>query len=74
MKVCPSPLPERLSLLVHILERDCSIQRRNQKVVERAPAPYLDEATRARLCEAALKIGRATGYVAPAPASSTSSR
>ena len=39
------------------------IQRRYQKVVERAPAPYLDEATRARLCEAALKIGRATGYV-----------
>ncbi|MBN8440456.1 MAG: pyruvate carboxylase [Thauera sp.] len=49
--------------LVHLFERDCSIQRRNQKVVERAPAPYVDEATRARLCEAALKIGRATNYV-----------
>jgi pyruvate carboxylase len=49
--------------LVHLLERDCSIQRRNQKVVERAPAPYLDAETRAGLCEAALKIGRATGYV-----------
>ena len=49
--------------LVHMFERDCSIQRRNQKVVERAPAPYLDDATRARLCEAALKIGRATRYV-----------
>ncbi|WP_026608590.1 pyruvate carboxylase [Methylocapsa acidiphila] len=49
--------------LVHLFERDCSIQRRNQKVVERAPAPYLDEATRGALCEAALKIGRATGYV-----------
>ncbi len=49
--------------LVHLFERDCSIQRRNQKVVERAPAPYLDESTRAALCEAALKIGRATSYV-----------
>ena len=49
--------------LVHLFERDCSIQRRNQKVVERAPAPYVDETTRSRLCEAALKIGRATNYV-----------
>ncbi len=48
--------------LVHLFERDCSIQRRHQKVVERAPAPYLDEATRLALCEAALKIGRATAY------------
>ena len=49
--------------LVHLFERDCSIQRRHQKVIERAPAPYLDEGTRAELCEAALKIGRATDYV-----------
>jgi pyruvate carboxylase len=49
--------------LVHLFERDCSIQRRNQKLVERAPAPYLDNATRQQLCEAALKIGRATSYV-----------
>jgi pyruvate carboxylase len=49
--------------LVHLFERDCSIQRRNQKVIERAPAPYLDEATRQDLCQAALKIGRATHYV-----------
>ncbi len=49
--------------LVHLFERDCSIQRRHQKVVERAPAPYLDGTQRAALCEAALKIGRATGYV-----------
>jgi pyruvate carboxylase len=48
--------------LVHLFERDCSIQRRNQKVVERAPAPYLDDATRHGLCEAALKLGRAANY------------
>ena len=49
--------------LFHLFERDCSIQRRNQKVIERAPAPYLDDATRQALCVAALRIGRATGYV-----------
>jgi pyruvate carboxylase len=48
--------------LVHLFERDCSIQRRNQKVVERAPAPYLGEGTRALICEAALKIGHAANY------------
>ncbi|WP_210769466.1 pyruvate carboxylase [Sphingobium fuliginis] len=49
--------------LFHLFERDCSIQRRNQKVIERAPAPYLDESQRQGLCEAALKIGRQTGYM-----------
>src|SRR5271166_432688 len=48
--------------LVHLFERDCTIQRRHQKVVERAPAPFLDEATRQAMCAAALKIGRATSY------------
>jgi len=49
--------------LVHLFERDCSIQRRHQKVIERAPAPYLDERTRQALCDAALAIGRAADYV-----------
>ena len=48
--------------LVHLFERDCSIQRRHQKVIERAPAPYVDDETRSALCEAALSIGRATDY------------
>jgi pyruvate carboxylase len=48
--------------LVHLFERDCSVQRRNQKVVERAPAPYLDDATRTALCDAALRLGRAVNY------------
>jgi pyruvate carboxylase len=49
--------------LVHLFERDCSVQRRNQKVVERAPAPYLDDAGRTELCDAALALARAVGYV-----------
>jgi pyruvate carboxylase len=48
--------------LVHLYERDCSVQRRNQKVVERAPAVFLSAAQRSELCEAALKIGRAVAY------------
>jgi len=56
-------LGDRHGNLVHLFERDCTIQRRHQKVVERAPAPYLDDARRAELAEAALRIGRATDYV-----------
>jgi pyruvate carboxylase len=48
--------------LVHLYERDCTVQRRNQKVVERAPAVFLSDAQRHELCEAALKIGRAVQY------------
>jgi pyruvate carboxylase len=48
--------------LVHLFERDCSVQRRNQKVVERAPAPYLEEARRAELTDYAVRLGRASGY------------
>jgi pyruvate carboxylase len=48
--------------LVHLYERDCTVQRRNQKVVERAPAAFLDAAQRAGLCAAALQIGRAASY------------
>ena len=48
--------------LYHLFERDCTVQRRNQKVVERAPAPYLSEAQRTEVCELALRIGQAVGY------------
>ncbi len=48
--------------LVHLHERDCTVQRRNQKVVERAPAPYLDAAGRAALCDSALRLMRSVGY------------
>ena len=49
--------------IVHLFERDCSIQRRNQKVVERAPAPYLTDAQRAEVCDAAMKLVRRAKYV-----------
>ncbi|MFI3903934.1 pyruvate carboxylase [Ochrobactrum sp. S1502_03] len=48
---------------VHLYERDCSIQRRNQKVVERAPAPYLNDAQRQELAGYGLKIAHATDYI-----------
>lgn len=49
--------------LVHLFERDCSVQRRHQKVVERAPAPYLTDAQREEIAGYALKIGKAVDYV-----------
>ncbi len=48
--------------LVHLFERDCSIQRRHQKVIEIAPAYNLDEGLRQAICDAAIKIGRQVGY------------
>ena len=48
--------------LVHLFERDCTVQRRNQKVVERAPAVFLSDTQRAELCAAALALGRAARY------------
>ena len=55
-------LGDRHGQVVHLFERDCSVQRRNQKVVERAPAPYLDADKRAALCESALTLARAVNY------------
>ncbi|MDG2341306.1 MAG: pyruvate carboxylase, partial [Paracoccaceae bacterium] len=48
--------------MYHLYERDCSVQRRNQKVVERAPAPYLSEAQREEICELGRKICAFVGY------------
>ena len=49
--------------LVHLYERDCTIQRRHQKVIERAPALNIPQSTREGLCAAAIAIGKATDYV-----------
>lgn len=48
--------------VVHLFERDCSLQRRHQKVIEEAPAPGMDEATRAEICEAAVRAAKAVDY------------
>jgi pyruvate carboxylase len=49
--------------LIHLYERDCSVQRRHQKVVEIAPAPHLDPGLRARICADAVRFAREIGYV-----------
>ncbi|MGO7482472.1 biotin carboxylase N-terminal domain-containing protein [Rhizobium ruizarguesonis] len=54
---------DTLGNCVHLFERDCSLQRRHQKVIEEAPAPGLDASTRAAICDAAVKAARAVNYV-----------
>lgn len=49
--------------VVHLFERDCSLQRRHQKVIEEAPAPGMDETTRAALCAAAVRAAKAVDYI-----------
>jgi 3-methylcrotonyl-CoA carboxylase alpha subunit len=49
--------------VVHLFERDCSIQRRHQKVIEEAPAPGMDATTRARVCAAAITAARTVAYL-----------
>lgn len=49
--------------IVHLFERDCSLQRRHQKVIEEAPAPGMDAQTREALCAAAVRAGKAVDYV-----------
>ncbi|MWV29139.1 acetyl/propionyl/methylcrotonyl-CoA carboxylase subunit alpha [Aurantiacibacter rhizosphaerae] len=48
--------------VVHLFERDCSLQRRHQKVIEEAPAPGMDDATREEICAAAVRAAKAVDY------------
>lgn len=55
-------LGDRHGHVMHLHERDCSVQRRHQKVIEIAPSVDLDEAVRTELCAASVRIGRELGY------------
>jgi acetyl-CoA carboxylase biotin carboxylase subunit len=48
--------------VVHLWERDCSVQRRNQKLIEESPSPHISGKTRKKLCEAAVRLAKSAGY------------
>ncbi|MBE0536942.1 MAG: acetyl-CoA carboxylase biotin carboxylase subunit [Phycisphaerae bacterium] len=56
-------LADKASNALHFYERDCTIQRRHQKLIEESPCPVLDEATREELCKAALRLVQEAEYV-----------
>ncbi len=48
--------------IIHLFERECSIQRRHQKVIEESPSPFLDDVTREAICRTAVQAAQAVGY------------
>jgi acetyl-CoA carboxylase biotin carboxylase subunit len=52
--------------VVHLFERDCSLQRRHQKLIEESPCPVLDATTRAELCDSAVRLAKAANYYSAA--------
>src|SRR5690606_37244542 len=55
-------LADRFGNVIHLGERDCTIQRRFQKVVEESPSPILSENNRQEICDAAVKLGKFVHY------------
>jgi acetyl-CoA carboxylase, biotin carboxylase subunit len=55
-------LADELGNIVHLFERDCSLQRRNQKLVEESPSPFLNEMLRKKMGSSAIKLAKAIGY------------
>jgi len=56
-------LADRYGQVVHVLERECSVQRRHQKIIEETPSPALDDSLRERMGQAAVAAAKASGYV-----------
>ncbi len=55
-------LGDRKGNIIHLWERDCSLQRRNQKLIEESPSPHISARTRRKLCTAAVRLARTAGY------------
>lgn len=55
-------LADKFDNIIHLAERDCTIQRRFQKIVEESPSPVLDEATRKDMCDSSIRLSKKVGY------------
>ncbi len=53
---------DKFGTIVHVGERDCTVQRRHQKLIEESPSPVLDEELRERICESAIAAGKTVNY------------
>ncbi len=59
-------LGDKYGKVIHLFERDCTIQRRHQKLIEESPCPILDDETRRQICESAVRLANAAGYYSAA--------